>query len=133
MTVGLVKRDSTTSVFFDGTARREFLLKRCGECGAYSQPQAEQCASCDRQILNWTPAHGGAKVIAWTVIHTNPRSGPSTETVAVVGELDEGPWWWSVLIGVEPSDVFTGMRMKIDFEIADGSEEYVPIFRPSEL
>jgi uncharacterized OB-fold protein len=49
--------------------------------------------------------------------------------VVAVGELDEGPWWWAQILDVEPNEVFLGMRVKIDFEVANGSDEYVPVFR----
>lgn len=129
MAVGLVMRDATTAPFFDGTARGEFLLRRCVVCGTYSQPQAEQCSSCDSQNLTWEPSTGSARVVTWAVVHSKPRDGVSDVEVVAVGELDEGPWWWAQILDVEPNEVFLGMRVKIDFEVANGSDEYVPVFR----
>ena len=104
MTVGPVVRNEATAEFFDGTARGEFLLRRCTNCGAANTPLAEQCPVCASIAQDWEPASGGASLVSWTVYH-DPVDGdaPARITVLAIAELDEGPWWWSLLVGAAPA------------------------------
>jgi uncharacterized OB-fold protein len=131
MALGAIARDELTAQFLDGAARGEFLLRHCTECGSASQPQAQQCGGCGSALITWRPSGGGASVVSWTVIHTKPAEGSSSTSVLVIGQFDEGPWWWSELVGVEPGEVHEGMRLVIGFEQPPGSAEFVPVFRPA--
>jgi uncharacterized OB-fold protein len=92
MPVGPAARGDATAEFFDGTAARKFLLRKCEACNAISAPQARQCGTCGSARLTWQPAAGGASVISWTVTHGKPdAAGPTRTQVLVVAELDEGP------------------------------------------
>ena len=44
--MGAVQRDGNTAAFLDGTARGEFLLRRCRRCGNVGGPQEAQCGQC---------------------------------------------------------------------------------------
>jgi uncharacterized protein len=127
--VGPVNRDDATAEFFDGTAARQFLLRRCPDAHV-SEPAAAQCSTCGRTDLSWVPASGGASLVSWTV--TWPRAGgraAAAPTVLVIAELDEGPWWWSQLAGADPAGLAVGDRLIIDFAAADDDHEAVPILR----
>jgi uncharacterized OB-fold protein len=130
MTVGPVVRNEATAAFFDGTARGEFLFRRCTKCGAAAHPMAEQCPQCGATALDWEAAGGGASLVSWTVFH-DPSDGdaPPTTTVLAIAELDEGPWWWSLLVDVEPAEIHAGQRLRLDFQ-RNGNHEAVPVFRP---
>jgi hypothetical protein len=43
-----------------------------------------------------------------------------------VVELDEGPWWWTSIEGVDPDDDLMGRRVEVAFRLA--GEETVPYF-----
>ncbi|MCE3553662.1 OB-fold domain-containing protein [Pseudonocardia sp. RS11V-5] len=124
--VGTVSRDAATAEFFDGTARGELLLRRCPE-GHLSTPYAEACETCAAADLTAVPAAGGGTVVSHAVSHK--RDGTTLPLVIV--ELDEGPWWWSCLVGAEPGQVTTGARVRLTFERPEGSEA-VPVFRPAD-
>ena len=64
-------------------------------------------------------------------------------TVLVIGELDEGPWWWGQLAGPGAGDggpdgevpadpgelgLTAGRPLRIEFRRADGDYEAVPVF-----
>src|SRR3954451_21702606 len=99
MPVGPVVRNEATADFFDGTARGEFLIRRCTNCATAMTPLAEQCPVCGSTALAWVPRKGGAKVVSWTLFHDPPRvEEPPSTTVLVIAELDEVPLWWSVLL-----------------------------------
>jgi uncharacterized protein len=126
--VGPILRDDATARFFDGTARGEFLIPRCPTSRAALQPQAEQCPSTGSTDLTWEAASGLAKVVSWTVLSRKQSDGLVLRGVFVIAELDEGPWWWSQLVDVEPEKVYEGQRLRIDFQ-RDGVHEAIPVFR----
>jgi uncharacterized OB-fold protein len=129
MSVGAVDRDPATAEFFDGTAAGVFLLRRCRVDGTWGEPQTVQCTTCGSTDLGWEPAAGAATVVSWSVVHGRPREdGSVARTILVVAQFDEGPWWWSRLVGADPDAVSTGAALRVDVERRDGHEA-VPVFR----
>lgn len=128
---GPVARNEATAEFFDGTGRGEFLLMRCPE-GHWNRPQAERCAECDSPELHPEPASGRARLMSWVVVHPRPGSGGDSDapTVPAIVEFDEGPWWWSQVVDVDPADLRDGLPLRVVFERPDGSEA-VPVFTPA--
>jgi uncharacterized OB-fold protein len=128
VSVGPVARDAATAEFFDGAAAGRFLLRRC-PAGHFSEPPATLCTSCASNDLRWAPAAGGATLVSWTVVWGRPAGDAEPErTILVIGELDEGPWWWSQLVGADPASVAVGQRLRIEFRRAAGEHEAVPVF-----
>jgi uncharacterized OB-fold protein len=127
---GPVARNEATNQFFDGTARGEFLLKRCS-AGHYSRPQAVQCRECGLAPLEDVPAAGVVRLVSWVVVPGRAGGGerPPELTIPAIVEFDEGPWWWSMLVGADPADLRQGMRLTMEFERPEGSEA-IPVFRP---
>jgi len=129
MTVGAVRRDAETAEFFDGTARGEFLLRRCADCGTLGEPDIRRCRGCESVRLGWAPAAGGASVVSWAVVNGRVGTdGPAARTVVAIAELDEGPWWWGQVLDADPVTIAAGQRLTISFEPAEG-QEVVPAFR----
>jgi uncharacterized protein len=129
MSVGPVGRNEATEEFFDGTAAGEFRLRRCRPHGHLSRPQAHQCSECGSTDLGWTPASGRARLVSWVVVPARSRAGdpPSPPQVPAIGELEEGPWWWSQLVGADPDSLVEGWPLRIVYERAEGGEA-VPLF-----
>jgi uncharacterized protein len=135
MSVGPVERDEATAEFFDGTAAGEFLLRQCAE-GHFSEPAAAACTTCGRIELAFVPAAGGATLVSWAVSYGRPAGDePPPRTVLVIGQLDEGPWWWAQLDGPEPGadgvadgGLAVGQRLRVGFRRAAGEYEAVPVF-----
>jgi uncharacterized OB-fold protein len=130
VSVGPIVRDDATAEFFDGTAAGRFLLRRC-QSGHVSEPAAAQCTTCAATDLDWVPAGGGATLVSWAVSWSRPGAGEEPrKTVLVIGELDEGPWWWAQLDGhTDPETALPpGRRLRIEFRRADPEHEAVPVF-----
>jgi uncharacterized protein len=129
MSMGPVVRDDATAEFFDGTAAGQFLLRRC-PAGHFSEPPAAQCTSCGATELSWSPACGRATLVSWAVTWSRPVPGEQPQrTVLVIGELDEGPWWWAQLAGTGGEvSLVVGHPLRIEFRRADGDYEAVPVF-----
>jgi uncharacterized OB-fold protein len=124
--VGAVSRDDATAEFFDGTAAGRFLLRRCPD-GHVSEPAAARCTTCGRPELEWLPATGRARLVSWAVTWGRSEAGADpVPTVLAIGELDEGPWWWSQLEGADPAGLAVGRRLMISYR--DGGGERVPVF-----
>jgi uncharacterized protein len=131
MSVGPVVRDAASAEFFDGTAAGRFLLRHC-RAGHFSEPAAAQCTTCGATDLHWVPAAGGATLVSWAVSWSRPSAGElPQQTILVIGELDEGPWWWTQL-AAEPAPVAgalaAGRRLRVEFRRADADHEAVPVF-----
>lgn len=129
MPVGPVDRDELTAEFFDGTARGEFLLRRCTRCATVAEPASQQCPACESTALDWVPAAGDARLVSWAVVHGRPSpDGERSRTVVAIGELAEGPWWWGPLLAAAPEELQAGQPLRIAFEPVEGHET-VPAFR----
>jgi uncharacterized OB-fold protein len=130
VSVGPVQRDEATAEFFDGTAAGQLLLRRCPD-GHFSEPAAAQCTTCRQTDLAWTPAAGGATLVSWAVSYSRAAAGePAAQTVLVIAELDEGPWWWAQLAGdsADGAGLAAGQRLRVDFRRAADEYEAVPVF-----
>lgn len=127
--LGAVRRDADTGEFLAATSRGEFLLYRCRHCVSVGGPQERQCPNCSSTDSEAFAASGRARVVSWSVVHgRDPGGGFSPQAVVAIGQLDEGPWWWTQVLGAEPSDMATGRLLTVSFEPADGGET-LPVFR----
>jgi uncharacterized protein len=128
MSVGPVQRDEATAEFFDGAAAGQFLLRTCAD-GHFSEPAAAACTTCGRAELAWVAAAGGATLVSWAVSYGRAAGDePPPRTVLVIGQLDEGPWWWAQLDDPGGCTLAAGQRMRIEFRRADSDYEPVPVF-----
>jgi uncharacterized OB-fold protein len=126
MTVGPVGRNEGSEEFFDGTSKGQFLLRRCAPHGHLSRPQAHQCSECGSTELSWAAASGRARLVSWVIVPSRGDQAAPPQ-IPVIGELDEGPWWWSKLVGADPDRLSEGQSLRIVYERPDGSEA-VPVF-----
>jgi uncharacterized OB-fold protein len=133
MAISPVTRDSATAIFFAATRRGVLLLCRRRSTGEYLDP-AMLAANPDDSDLEYAPAGGGARVVSWATLNgVTGDTGEPDRTVVGIVELDEGPWWWSQIVGVNPDDDLADLRVQVEFA-ASGSgvdHEVVPVFRPA--
>ena len=125
-----VARDDASAAFFDGTRAGKFLLLRNRSTGEYLDPRTPRS---DDDDLASVPVSGTATVVSWSVVHGTPsEDGAPLRTVVAIVELDEGPWWWCRLVGVNPDADLLDMRVEVDFVPSgpDPEHETVPVFRP---
>ena len=126
--LGVVQRDPDSEEFLEAASQRKFVVYRCRSCGFVGGPQEKVCPKCSSSDTEQCAASGRARVVSWSVVHGKGSDGDFVpQAVVVIGELDEGPWWWSQVLGAEPSDMTTGRRLRILFETADGGET-LPVF-----
>lgn len=122
---GPVARNDTTEEFFDAADRGVLVVRRC-PAGHFSGPPARRCEVCGSGDLSYVPATGRARLVSWAVVHH--RDGG--RGLPAIVELEEGPWWWTMLVGADPGDLREGTALRVLFQRPDGSEA-VPVFEPA--
>ncbi len=128
MPIGAFTRDDDTAEFLDAAARGQFLVRRCN-LGHFSEPAAGACTTCLSAELTWTPASGQARLISWAVTHGAAADGTPLLQVLAIGELAEGPWWWSCIPDADPESLAAGDPLVIDYAPANGTDDLLPVFR----
>ena len=119
-----VRRDESTTEFFDGAARGEFLLVRDSRTGELLAPQFDR--SVDPQRYELVPAAGTGSVVSWAVVHQRGADGATGRVPVGIVELDEGPWWWTSIEGVDPDEDLMGRRVTVAFDTS--GDEAIPYF-----
>jgi uncharacterized OB-fold protein len=133
MAICPVARDSATADFFDGARHGAFLLRRHRSTGEYLDPSTVPALD-DEPDLEYAPASGGARVVSWSTLPSrNDDSSEPVRTVVGIVELDEGLWWWTQLVEVDPDANLADLRVQVDFIWSgpDPQHEVVPVFRPA--
>ena len=123
---GPVGRNDQSAFFFDAAATGVLMLLKC-ENGHWNRPQNVVCADCRSTVLNPAAGSGRATLVSWVVVHPRPLpdgsvSGPPT--VPAIVEFEEGPWWWTQLVDVDPSTLRAGAPLEVVFEHQEGSEPF---------
>ena len=123
--------DPETAAFFAATDAGTFPLWRCAACGTVNGPNERSCRQCRGIEGEPVAAAGGGHVVSYVVQHSKPdAAGWTYRLVVAIVELDEGPWWWTQLAGVEPDEVRVGDRVRLEMVTPEGGHA-VPVARPA--
>jgi uncharacterized protein len=124
-----------TRPYWDGAARGELVLPRCGSCGRLIWYPRPHCGGDD---LRWQPVAGDGALFAWTVVR-HAFLAPFRDQlpfVAALVALAEDPRVRIVtrIVDCEPDDLQPGMAVhvvfrKLRFTGVDG-EVTAPLFAP---
>ena len=84
--------DRDTQPFWDGCARGELLIQRCGGCGKFLWQPRPVCSNCQTPEPAWTKVSGDGVVASWTVMRppTLPAYAEMVPFVVLLVELNEG-------------------------------------------
>jgi uncharacterized protein len=123
-----VNRD--TAFFWDGTARRELRVQRCGGCGTLRHPPGPMCPSCGETKPDYVVASGRGEVYSYVVHHHPPVPGRSLPFVVALVELAEGVRMLAELVDVPPGEVRIGLPVTAGFVAVD-NELTMPVWRPT--
>lgn len=122
-----VKPDVATAVFLEGAGRGEFLIVEDAVTGARHEPQFD--VSADPGRYRYVPAAGTGTVVSWAIVHERTADGGVERRPVGIVALDEGPWWWTELVGADPDADLSGLRVEVAFQsFEDGTA--LPFFRP---
>ena len=117
-----------TAFFWDGTARGELRIQRCGGCGALRHPPGPMCPACSDDKPEYLLAAGTGEVYSYVVHHHPPVPGHQAPFVVALVQLTEGVRMVGELLGVHPDQVCVGMPVRAEFVKVDG-ELTLPAWR----
>ncbi len=122
-----------TKPFWDGCREGELRIQFCNICDKPWFPPAEACPRCLMNDWEWRAISGRGRVWSWIRMWQRYFPGWSAEeypyTVALIA-LEEGPYMYSTLVGIEDSDVSCDLEVEVDFRVVN-KEVTLPVFRPS--
>ena len=110
----------------DKLAQGRFELQKCGACGKHVFYPRVLCPHCGADKLGWIAAKGAGTVYSTTVVRRKPEAG-GDYNVALV-DLAEGPRMMSRVVGLEPTAVKIGMKVKA--RVATDGEAPIVEFTP---
>jgi len=117
-----------TAFFWQGTARHELRIQRCGGCGALRHPPGPMCPACGATRPEYDIAVGTGEVYSYVVHHHPPVPGRQLPIVIALVELTEGIRMVGELLGVSPERVRIGLPVRVSFVEVDG-ELTLPAWR----
>ena len=122
-----VNRD--TAFFWEGIARQELLLQRCGSCAELRHPPGPSCPRCGS--LDWEPvvASGRGTVHSWVVHHHPPLPGFTLPVTVLLVDLEEGVRFVADLADADAGPVEVGLPVVVDFTADPHGGPTLPRFR----
>ena len=109
-----------TAFFWDGTARGELRIQRCGGCGALRHPPGPMCPACGADKPEYVLAAGTGEVYSYVVHHHPPVPGRQVPFVVALVQLTEGVRMVGELLGADPEQVRIGLPVRAEFVKVDG-------------
>jgi uncharacterized OB-fold protein len=113
----VVSRD--TAFFWEGTARHELRIQRCGGCGVLRHPPGPMCPACGAAKPEYVVAAGTGEVYSYVVHHHPPVPGRQLPIVIALVQLTEGVRMVGELTGTEPEKVRIGLPVRVSFDDVD--------------
>lgn len=119
--------------FWDGARAEELRMQRCASCGHIRYPIGRVCPECLEEGHEWVPLSGRGEVYSSIVFHQvyNKAFADDVPYNVSLIQLDEGPRMFSNVVGVPPSEVRVGDRVRVVFD-AVTEEVTIPRFTPEE-
>lgn len=117
-----------TEFFWDGAARHELRIQRCGACGVRRHPPGPMCLACGAAGPGYEVAAGTGVVYSYVVHHHPPVPGKQLPIVVALVQLTEGVRMVGELLDVDPRRVAIGLPVRVAFVDVDG-ELTLPAWR----
>jgi uncharacterized OB-fold protein len=119
--------DEASAPFFEGAARGELMLQRCGSCGAFMWPVKPRCVECFSDAVEWTPASGRAELYSFVVVHQRYPGFEEPYILATV-VTPEGVRFDTSIVDADAAELEIGIALEVVFEpVSD--EVVVPKFK----
>ncbi|MGW6025851.1 bifunctional MaoC family dehydratase N-terminal/OB-fold nucleic acid binding domain-containing protein [Streptomyces sp. NPDC055099] len=125
----VINRDNAG--FWEGVARHQLLIQRCGGCRTLRFPWLPGCNACGSLVWDTVEASGEGTVYSYVVMHHPPF--PAFDPPYAVGLIDlaEGVRMVSNVVGVPSDKVRIGQPVRLEFQRLD-AELKLPVFRAVE-
>jgi len=106
--------------FWEGCARHELLIQRCGDCGTFRFPPRPMCHNCASMNMEWAKVSGKGEIYSWiNVVHpVHPAMIDRVPFAVVLVELDDAPGARLVsnMVDCESEEIEIGMPVQVMFE-----------------
>ncbi|HKT75120.1 MAG TPA: OB-fold domain-containing protein [Sphingobium sp.] len=101
--------------FYEGIARGELLVQRCGGCDGLRNPPSPVCPTC--HSLDWsTVALGGEGVVhSYTVHHHPPLPDYAVPHPIAIVDMPEGVRMVGAMDGTDPAAMAIGQRVRTQY------------------
>ena len=117
-----------TAFFWEGTARHELRIQRCGGCGTLRHPPGPMCPVCGFARPEYDVAAGTGEVYSY-VVHRHPSvPGRRLPIVIALVQLTEGVRMVGELLDIDPERVRIGLPVRVTFDEVD-AEPTLPAWR----
>lgn len=125
----VINRDNAG--FWEGVARHQLLIQRCGGCQTLRFPWLPGCNACGSLVWDTVEASGEGTVYSYVVMHHPPF--PAFDPPYAVGLIDlaEGVRMVSNVVGLPSDKVRIGQQVRLEFAEVDKELE-LPVFRAVE-
>lgn len=119
--------------FWDGARSEELRMQQCTNCRHIRYPIGRICPECLEEGHDWVPLSGRGEVYSSIVFHQvyNKAFADDVPYNVALVQLDEGPRMFSNVVGVPPSEVRVGDRVRVVFDRVT-EEVTIPRFTPEE-
>jgi uncharacterized OB-fold protein/acyl dehydratase len=117
-----------TAFFWEGTARHELRIQRCGGCGTLRHPPGPMCQVCGLARPKYDVAAGTGEVYSYVVHHHPPVPGRALPIVIALVQLTEGVRMVGELLDISPEPARIGLPVRVAFVEVDG-ELTLPAWR----
>ena len=114
-----------TAAYWLAANEGRLLVKRCTACGQHHHYPRDICPFCLSDATEWCPASGEAVLYAFSSM----GQGDAAYTMAMV-TLSEGVSMMSNVVGVQPSALHIGQKLRVVFVPASNGQA-VPMFTPA--
>jgi len=127
------RMDPFAAQFWEFTKAKEFRLQKCSDCGKIRWPPAPVCDACLSEQFEWARVSGRGSVLSWITYRRQYFSEYPSGHRVVTLELEEGPLFISIPVGLGDNELRDGMPMELAWEESiDRFGEYnLPVFKPA--
>lgn len=116
--------------FWEGGARGELRIMRCGVCRMWFHPPSPLCPACLSLDVSAEAASGRAIVATYTVNHQPWAPDMEVPYILAIVELVEQPdvRLMTRIVDCSPEAIAIGLAVEVVFEQAD--DVWLPLFHP---
>jgi uncharacterized OB-fold protein len=118
-----------SEAYWEGCRQHRLTYLHCTSCGAVQFNPAVLCRACNARTLEERLSEGRGAVYSWSLVWRGPTPAYTVPYAPAIVALNEGFHMISNIIGCEPDEVTTGLRVEVAFhELFDGT--VLPYFTP---